>query len=235
MGTGRIDVPGAWHSDIVLSRPRPGVKPYSYAFDRRRCLSCDTRADEDDEDKDSECACACPCDDGTDTDTPRSANKLSASSLVVSTGTRSPSISVGTPTTPGRSWAIPFRPIAESCRRGPPVAVLAGTELGMGRVWALDAGGEGVPVCVGVTSVLSTAAGGGTRPPERNKGHKERSSGSDADAGERCERMAAACPIRVSVVEVERQDAPRATGPAGVCSIQTWTPRATAGYAPNGA
>ena len=73
MGTGRIDVPGAWHSDIVLSRPRPGVKPYSYAFDRRHCLSCDTHANVDDEDKDSEWAWA--CDDGTDTDTSRNANK----------------------------------------------------------------------------------------------------------------------------------------------------------------
>ena len=113
--------------------------------------------------------------------------------------------------------------------------MLAGTELEMGCVWALDAGGEGVPVCVGVRSVFGTAAGGGMRPPERNEGHKERSSGSEADEGERWERMAAACPMRVSVVEVERQDAPRATGPVGVCSVQTWTPRATAGYAPNGA
>ena len=39
-------------------------------------------------------------------------------------------------------------------------------------------------------------SGGGRSPPDRNEGHKERSSGSDVppDAeGARCERMAAAC------------------------------------------
>ena len=63
-------------------------------------------------------------------------------------------------------------------------------------MWTLDAnvGGEVAVAIVGVgpTSSLITEAGGGTSPPERKDGHKERSSGKEADEGERCERIAAA-------------------------------------------
>lgn len=79
-----------------------------------------------------------------------------------------------------------------------PIVVLAGTELEMGcEVWA-DAVSVALGVGVCLTSSLpgagaGTEVGGGTRPPERKDGHKERSSGSEAEEGERCERIAAAC------------------------------------------
>ena len=74
-----------------------------------------------------------------------------------------------------------------------PIIVLAGTELEMGcEVWMLDVD-VGVAIGVGLTSLFGPEAGGGTSPPERKDGHKERSSGKEADEGERCERMAAAC------------------------------------------
>ena len=54
-------------------------------------------------------------------------------------------------------------------------------------------GGEAAVVAVGVGPTSSDIeAGGGTSPPERKDGHKERSSGKEADEGERCERIAAA-------------------------------------------
>lgn len=63
-------------------------------------------------------------------------------------------------------------------------------------VWTLDpnVGGEMAVVIVGVGSTSSSIAdaGGGTSPPERKDGHKERSSGKEPDEGERCERIAAA-------------------------------------------
>lgn len=49
-----------------------------------------------------------------------------------------------------------------------------------------------VVIGVGPTSLFCTEVGGGTRPPERKDGHKERSSGKEAEEGERCERIAAA-------------------------------------------
>lgn len=73
--------------------------------------------------------------------------------------------------------------------------MLAGTEFEMGNeVWTLDAGtgadGGGEVAVVVVGGVMEP--GGGTCPPERKDGHKERSSGKEADEGERCERIAAA-------------------------------------------
>jgi hypothetical protein len=64
------------------------------------------------------------------------------------------------------------------------------------KAWTLDADVSGemtvVVVGVGPTSLFDTEIGGGTSPPERKDGHKERSSGKEADEGERCERIAAA-------------------------------------------
>ncbi len=47
-------------------------------------------------------------------------------------------------------------------------------------------------LCESDVDINVLGSGGGKEPPERNEGHKDLSSGSDEDCGERWERMAAA-------------------------------------------
>ena len=180
--------------------PNPDVKPHSYTFDRRDCLSCDTCPDVDDDDKDSECACT--YNDGTDptpraTPTsymcrPRSSAPTSAPGCACHRSLSAPHHArsdLGDPIPTDRMVVSPRASYRCAGRDGTRdgVRVGAGCKYGCGR----QSGS-------GATSPFGTEAGGGTRPPERNEGHKERSSGSDADEGERCGRTAAACPILVS-------------------------------------
>ena len=85
---------------------------------------------------------------------------------------------------------------------------------------------------------LSWLVGGGSVPPERKEGQRERSSGRDvpvADDGERWDKMAAAgCSTSESLLEWENDDEPRAIGLAGACSRQTWMPHANEECVPIG-